>query len=166
MGTLPEYLVNAGFKPTKSTEGEFQPLEGIYAVQFAKADEMPANDKGGRQLYVAFKITETLSGKESKSQYNEFKKYLALEGEKATDKKKGIPWIINTLFTAGVEVSGNTDDELLESIQNALGTTVHMRAYGFKPEDGDKTYQIFNATKEDKAVKKAGEIKKKQGHPL
>ena len=159
-------LKDSGFKPEKSTEGEFQPFDGVYVTQFVKADDRPANEKGGRCLVVEFKINEALAGKDSFSQFNEFKKYLALEGEKATDKKKGIPWIINTLFTAGVEVSGQTDEELLESIQNALGTTVHMRAYGFKPEDGDKTYQIFNAMKEDKAVKKAQDIKKKQGHPL
>ncbi len=87
-------------------------------------------------MVVEFTITETLAGKDSRSQFNEFKKYLALEGENATDKKKGLPWIINTLFTAGVEVSGATDEALLESIQGALGTTVYMRAYGWKPEEG------------------------------
>lgn len=163
---LVDALKESGFKPEKSTEGEFQPFDGVYVTQFVKAEDKPANDKGGRCLVVEFKINEALAGKDSFSQFNEFKKYLALEGDKVTDKKKGLPWIINTLFTAGVEVSGTTDEKLLESIQNALGTTVHMRAYGFKPEDGDKAYQIFNAMKEDKAIKKAQDIKKKQGHPL
>lgn len=163
---LVKMLQESGFKPEKSTEGEFQPFDGVYITQFVKCEDKPANEKGGRCLVVEFKINEALAGKDSFSQFNEFKKYLALEGDKAVDKKKGLPWIINTLFTAGVEVSGQTEAELLESIQNALGTTVHMRAYGFKPEDGDKTYQIFNAMKEDKAVKKAQDIKKKQGHPL
>lgn len=156
-------LKQSGFKPEKSTEGEFQPFDGVYVTTFVKAEDRPANDKGGRSLVVEFKISEALVGKDSFSQFNEFKKYLALEGDKVADKKKGLPWIINTLFTAGVEVSGNTDEELLQSIQNALGTTVYMRAYGFKPEDGEKTYQIFNSMKEDKAIKKAAEIKKKSG---
>ena len=164
--SLVEMLKASGFKPEKSTEGEFQPFEGVYATQFVKADDMPANDKGGRSLLVGFKISETLVGKESRSQFNEFKKYLALEGEKAMDKKKGLPWIINALFTAGVEVSGNTDAELIESIQSALGTTVYVRAYGFKPEDAEKAIQMFVVMKEDKAIKKAEELKKKQGHPL
>jgi hypothetical protein len=159
MGTLPDYLVNAGFKPTKSTEGEFQPLEGIYAVQFAKADEMPANDKGGRQLYVAFKVTETLKGKESKSQYNEFKKYLALEGELKSSDKKGIGWIVNALFTAGVEVSGTTEEELIVSIKNVLGTTLYVSARGWTPPDGDKAVQLFNVMKESIALKKAQDKK-------
>lgn len=164
--SLVDMLKKSGFKAEKSTEGDFQPFDGVYATQFVKADVMPANEKGGKQLLVAFKITETLAGKESFSKFNEFKKYLNLEGELATDKKKGIPFIINALFTAGVEVSGNTDEELIESIQAAIGTTVYMRAYGFKPEDAEKAYQIFIVMKEDKAMKKAEEIKRKQGHPL
>lgn len=164
--SLVDALKKSGFKPEKSSEGDFQPFEGVYVTQFAKADDMPANDKGGRSLRVEFKITETLAGKDSRSQFSEFKKYLALEGEKAMDKKKGLPWIINALFTAGVEVSGQTDEELMESIQNALGTTVYVRAYSFKPEDADKAIQMFVVMKEDKAIKKAEEVKKKQGHPL
>ena len=164
--SLVDALKQSGFKPEKSTEGEFQPFDGVYATQFVKAEDMPANDKGGRSLRVEFKITETLAGKDSHSNFSEFKKYLALEGDKVADKKKGLPWIINALFTAGVEVSGQTDEALLESIQGALGTTVYMRAYGFKPEDADKSFQMFVVMKEDKAIKKAEEVKKKQGHPL
>ena len=163
---LVDALKESGFKPEKSTEGEFQPFDGVYVTQFVKCEDKPANDKGGRCLVVEFKINEALAGKDSFSQFNEFRKYLALEGDEAVDKKKGLPWIINALFTAGVEVSGNTDEELLSSIQNALGTTVYVRAYGFTPEDGDKSYQMFVVMKEDKAMKKAEEVKKKQGHPL
>lgn len=161
-----EALKASGFKAEKSTEGEFQPFEGVYVTQFVKADEIPANEKGGKSLLVGFKITEALAGKESRSQFTEFKKYLALEGEKVADKKKGMPWIINALFTAGVEVSGNTDEELLDSIRQALGTSVYVRAYGFKPDDADKAIQMFVVMKEEKAIKKAEEVKKKQGHPL
>lgn len=164
--SLVDALKASGFKAEKSSEGDFQPFDGVYATQFVKADIMPANEKGGKQLLVGFKITETLAGKESFSKFNEFKKYLNLEGELATDKKKGVPFIINALFTAGVEVDKTSDEALLESIQGALGTTVYLRAYGFKPEDADKAYQIFIVMKEDKAIKKAQEIKKKQGHPL
>lgn len=164
--SLVDALKNAGFKPEKSTEGEFKPFEGVYRTEFVKADDRPANDKGGRCLVCEFKIAETLSGKESFSQFNEFRKYIALEGEDVTDKKKGLPWIINALFTAGVEVSGTTDEELLESIQNALGTSVYVRAYGWKPEDADRARQMFVVMKEDKALKKAEDLKKKQGHPL
>lgn len=161
--SLVDALKSAGFKPEKSTEGEFQPFDGVYNTSFVKADVIPANEKGGKQLLVGFKISETLAGKESFSKFNEFKKYLNLEGELATDKKKGIPWIINALFTAGVEVSGDTDEALIESIQSALGTSVYVRAYGFKPEDAEKSYQMFIVMNEKAAQKKAGEIKKKSG---
>lgn len=164
--SLVDMLKQSGFKPEKSTEGEFQPFDGVYQTQFCKADVMPANEKGGKSLRVEFKITEVLAGKESFSKFSEFKKYLALEGDMATDKKKGVPFIINALFTAGLEISGATDDELIENIQGAIGTSVYVRAYGFKPEDAEKSFQIFLVMNEKAALKKAAEIKKKNGHPL
>ena len=108
-------------------------------------------------------MAEVLAGKESFSKYNEFRKYLNLEGELATDKKKGIPWIINALFTSGIEVSGGTDAELIQSIKDAMGSTVYVRAYGFRPEDADKSYQMFMVMNEKAAQKKALEVKKKAG---
>ena len=114
---------------------------------------MPANDKGGKSLVVEFKVTETLEGNESKSKFNEFKKYLALEGEGATSEKKGLPWIINALFTAGYEVDMTSDEAVISSIQSALGTTIYFRAYGWKPEDADKSRQMFNVVKEEVALK-------------
>ena len=164
--SLVDMLKQSGFKPEKNTEGEFPPFDGVYVTQFSGCKECPANEKGGKQLLVEFKTTETLAGRESKSKFAEFKKYLALEGDKATDKKKGVPFIINALFTSGVEVSGDTDEQLIENIQGALGTTCYIRAYGFKPEDSEKAYQMFSIMKEKEAIKKAEQIKKKSGKQI
>jgi len=161
--SLVDALKQSGFKPEKSTDGEFQPLEGIYKTQFVKAEVKEANEKGGKQLQVEFKIAEVLSGKESTSKYNEFRKYLALEGDDAISKKKGLPWIINALFTAGVEVSGDTDEVLMQNIQNALGTEVYVKAWGWKPEDGDKSFQQFSVLKEAIAIKQAKSKQKESG---
>lgn len=150
-----DLLKEAGFKPEKSTDGEFKPLKGTYKVQFVKAEDKPANEKGGRQLQVEFKIAEVLAGDESHSKFNEFRKYLALEGENATSKTKGVAFIINALFTAGTDVSGATDEETLEKIQNALGTELYVKAWGWKPEDGEKEYQQFSVLKEAVALKQA-----------
>lgn len=152
---LVDMLKESGFKPEKSTDGEFKPLKGTYKVQFVKAEEKPANDKGGKQLQVEFKIAEVLAGDESHSKFNEFRKYLALEGDNATSKTKGIAFIINALFTAGVEVTAETDEALMEKIQNALGTELYVKAWGWKPEDGEKEYQQFSILKESVALKQA-----------
>ena len=164
MTSIVEKLKASGFKPEKSTEGEFQPLVGIYATQFVSAKVMPANDKGGKSLAVEFKIAETLSGKASASKFNEFKKYLALEGDEADSAKKGVKWILNTLFTAGIDVPlGNSDEELVENIQANLGTMVYVNAYSWKPEDSDKARQMFNVMKEEVALKKAKAEQAKAG---
>lgn len=155
MGIL-DSLKASGFKAEKSTEGEYKALVGTYKVAFVVADKMPANDKGGESLKVEFKVVETVEGSPSYSKFNEFKKFLALEGEKVADKKKGVPFIINALFTAGYEVSGETDEAILESIKAALGTELYIKAYGWTPEDSDKERQMFNFMKESVAMKKAG----------
>ena len=153
--SIVDKLKASGFKAEKSTEGEYQPLEGTYKVNFVSAKKMPANEKGGEQLLVEFKVVETLDGQASYSKFNEFKKYLALEGEKELDPKKGIKFIINALFTAGYEVNQETDEIMFESIQAGLGTELYVRAWGWKPEDGDKARQMFSVMKEDVALKKA-----------
>lgn len=148
-------LKAAGFKPEKSTEGEWQPYEGTYKVQFVKAEEVTSEKTNTKQLKVEFKIVETLDGKQHfDGQYNDFRKYLALEGEESTNKKKGIVWLINALFTVGKDVSGATDEETLANIQGALGSDLFFKAWGWKPEDGDKSMQMFSVLKEEVAMKK------------
>ncbi len=157
---LVDSLKQAGFKAEKSTDGEFQPLDGIYKTQFVKAEQVTSQKDKSLQLRAEFKVSETLSGSVSNSKFSEFKKYLAIDGDAAADKKKGVAWLINALFTAGVEVTGNTDEEMLANIQNALGTEVYMKAWGWKPEDGDKTYQQFSVLKEAIALKQSKNKKK------
>lgn len=160
---LVDSLSKAGFKAEKSTEGEFQPLEGIYKVQFVKAEETTSQKDNSKQLRAEFKVAETLSGKDSNSKFNEFKKYLSMEGDEAADKKKGVAWLINALFTSGYEVSGTTDAEMLASIQSALGTELYFKAWGWRPEDGDKSYQQFSVLKESIAAKQSESARKKAG---
>jgi len=161
--SLVDALKKSGFKPEKSSEGEFQPYQGIYGVDFVKVDKVKSDRTQTDQLRCEFKIAEALFGKESASKFNEFKKYVALEGDEATDKKKGIPYIINALFTAGYEVSGDTDEAMMESIQGALGTRMYLRAWGWKPEDAEKAIQQFSFMKEEAAQKRAKAEQKKAG---
>jgi len=149
-----EAMKASGFKAEKSTEGEFKPKKGVYRVQFVNAETLKSEKTQQEQLKVEFKIVETLDGDAAgNSKFNEFKKYLAMEGEDAVSKKKGMPWIVNALFTAGYEVVGNSDAEIIESIKGALGTDLYVKAYGFKPEDSERAYQMFNVMKEEVATK-------------
>ena len=162
--SLVDMLKQAGFKPEKSTEGEYQPLEGIYKVQFVKAEQVKSDKTGTNQLRCEFKVTETLTGDDSYSKFNEFRKFLALEGENANSPKKGVKFILNAIYTAGTDISlGDNETELISNIQSALGTTVYMNAYGWTPEDSEKTIQMFNPMKESVAIKKAEEARKKSG---
>lgn len=149
-----EAMKASGFKAEKSSEGEFKPKKGTYRVQFVGAEVVKSEKTQTDQLKVEFKIVETLEGDPAgNSKFNEFKKYLAMEGDDAISKKKGMPWIVNALFTAGYEVVGNNDAEVIESIKGALGTELYFKAYGFKPADAERAYQLFNVMKEEVATK-------------
>lgn len=147
-----EVLQSSAFVPEKSSEGEFKPLVGTYKAKFVVAEKVLSQKTNQEQLRVEFKIEETLAGDESHSQYNEFKKWLSLEGQEAADKKKGVAWIINALYTAEIDVVGETDEETLSKINDALGTVVYFKAWGWKPEDSEKSRQIFQVLKETVAL--------------
>lgn len=159
---ITDSLKASGFVPEKSSEGEFKPLDGIYKVSFVTARKTKSQKDQTDQLQCEFKVVEVLEGDQSYSKFNEFRKYLALEGEKVADKKSGIPFIINALFTAGKEVDQSSDEALMQSITDALGTELYFRAWGWTPEDGDKAYQQFSVLKETVALKKA----KKSAQPF
>jgi len=148
-------LTQSGFKKEKSTEGEFTPLEGFYKVQFVVAEQEVSKKTQEQQLRVEFKITETIQGSESNSKFNEFRRWLALEGEDVASNKKGIPFIINALFTAGVDVDTSNDAALIAAIEGALGTEMFVKAWGWTPEDGNRAFQSFVFMKEEIALKKA-----------
>ena len=147
-----EALQTSGFVPEKSTEGEFKALKGVYKTQFVVAEEVVSQKDGANQLKVEFKVTEVLAGNESYSKYNEFRKWLALDPPLCTDKKKGIAWILNTLFTAGKDCIGVDDAATIQNIKESLGMDVYVKAWGWKPEDGEKEMQFFSVLKDTVAL--------------
>lgn len=152
--SIADALNNSGFKKEKSTEGMFEPYEGTYKAVFSECEEVKSQKDGAQQLRVGFKIEETLDGRESTAKFPEFKKWLALEGDGSSDKKKGVAFIINTLFTSGYEVNTSGDDaSIIESIKAGLGTPVYVKAWGWQPEGGDKKYQQFSVLQEAVALK-------------
>lgn len=151
--SLVNALKGAGFTKEKSTEEQFEPFEGMYKTVFSACEEKVSQKNGAQQLQVDFKIEQALVGKESKSQYAEFRKWLDLDGENATDKKKGVAFIINALFTSGYDVNMSSDEAMKQSIKDALGTPVYIKAWGWQPEGGDKKFQQFSVVQESVALK-------------
>lgn len=174
---LVDDLKAIGFKASVSTEGEWQPYDGYYKVAMT-AFEVKDTKKDGtpckKYALAEFKIEQTLVGKSPKegATRNEFSKFIALEGEQAMDKKKGLPLIINAIFTAdGSDVIGKTDEETFANIQNKIGLSFFVHAFHGKTwkmtgEDasGKKLFeedkeaapkQDFSFVKEAVAMKKA-----------
>lgn len=154
------------FKKEKSTEGEFRALKGIYHVTFVKQEQVEGRDGGPMALRAEFKVVETLSGTDSYAKFPEFRKFYIIEGEGAGDKKKGIGALLNALFTAGIDVSTESDEVMFEGIKQSLGADMYVSARGWTPDDSDKEVQLFNFMKETVAIKKAEKEREKVGHPL
>lgn len=132
---LVEMMKAAGFKPTASTEGEWQPYDGYYKVALASFDVKSTKKDGtpcAKFGVVEFKVEETLSGKAPKegTSRNEFSTFITLEGDQALDKKKGLPFIVSGIFTACAEdVLGINEEETYKNIQNKIGLSLFIHAF-------------------------------------
>jgi hypothetical protein len=176
MESLVEMMKKAGFTPSVSTEGEWQPYEGYYKVAFqsftvkdTKKDGTPCN----KYAIAEFKIEETLSGRSPKEGATraEFSKFITLTGDQAVNKKKGLPLIINAIYTADKsDVIGADDESTFANIQNKIGLSMYIHAFKGKTwipgdvVDGKTTFtedkdapakQDFSFVKEEVARKKA-----------
>lgn len=178
--SIVEQMRLAGFKPTVSTEGEWQPYDGYYKVALASFEVKDTKKDGSpcpKFGLAEFKIEETLSGRAPKegTTRNEFSKFISLEGEQAVNKKKGLPFILNAIFTAdGSDCIGATDEATFENIKNKIGLSFYIHAFvgktwkltgedasGKKLFEEDKeasAKQDFSFVKEAVARKKAGDV--------
>lgn len=177
--SLVEMMKAAGFKPTVSTEGEWQPYNGYYKVALQSFEVKDTKKDGtpcAKYAIAEWKIEETLSGRAPREGATraEFSKFISLEGEQALNKKKGLPFIINAIFTAcGEDVVGADDSTTFANIQNKIGLSMYLHAFNGKTwvktgeENGKPTFtedteapakQDFSFVKEAVARKKAEAI--------
>ena len=124
-----EALKAAGFTPEKSTAGDKPIFIGTYKATLFDVAEMA--DKGyGASIYAQFKIQETLEGRESKSQFPEFKEYFSIAPDKIASKKKGLAKLINGFFSVGIDVDTTN---LMESLTALKGSAVFISGFAKEP---------------------------------
>lgn len=166
---LVDNLKKAGFKAERSTIGAKPILEGVYRATLVEVAKM--EDKGyGESIYAQFKVAEVLAGRESNSQFPEFKAYYSVAPDKIASKRNGLAKLINGLFSVGCEVSGETDEALMASLEAAKGTVCYVKGYKEQPrkkegdawvEDTEKdSRQGFTFMTEKNAEKEAIKLKK------
>lgn len=169
-------LKAGGFKPEVSTAGDKPIFEGVYKAMFTEWKDEPEG-KFGPQLMAAFKITETLAGRDSSSAFPEFRDYYKTDEEGATSKRNGIAKLVNGFFSVGKNIDQSSDEAFFESLNGLVGTAeVYIKGYKKQPmkQEGDEwtedtsksPRQAFTFMTEKNALKEADKAKKKQGHPL
>lgn len=158
MGLI-DNLVQAGFKPEASTDGEFKPLKGTYKTEVSVLrSEIDTKNNNAKFYQLNLKPSETLDGDGFTDKF-EFKKRFYVDGDKAAENLKKM---LNLLFTAGIELDMTSDAAMEESFINAIGKTVYIRSWGWLPEGKDQAQQMFSAIKE----KVAGKTKKSNPVPF
>jgi hypothetical protein len=166
---LVDNLKKAGFKAERSTIGAKPILEGVYRATLVEVAKM--EDKGyGESIYAQFKVTETLAGRDSNSQFPEFKGYYSVAPEKIASKRSGLAKLINGLFSIGYEVKDSSDEELIQSLNDAKGSVLYVKGYKEQPrkkegdawvEDTEKdSRQGFTFMTQKNAEKEAIKLKK------
>lgn len=152
--SLSEALKASGFKAEANTDGEWQPYKGTYEVEWkALRKEIDKKNGDAEYLLAELDIVTTLEGDQKRdSQYADFSRRVYLDGDKAQDKMKKL---INDVFTfAGIDPDMTSDEAMLASLQKVVGQVGFVRAWGWKPENGDKHIQFWVALKPEVAEKK------------
>lgn len=172
-----DILKAGGFVAEKSAVGDRPILKGVYKALFVEGAVGEENQYG--QSYIAkFKVTERLSGNESRSTFPEFVGFFAIDEKNALSAKKGIKKLINGFFSVGKTVDTSTDESLYTSLDALKGSAeVYVSGYLKRktkqdadgnwvdaPEKDDK--QDFAFLTEKNAKKEADKQIKKDGHPL
>jgi len=173
-------LKDAGFKAEVSTAGDKPILEGVYRCMFVdyKNDQ---EAKFGPQIMAAFKVVETMAGRDSRSTFPEFKGYFKTDEKNAASKRNGVAKLINGFFSVGVKVDTSSDEAFLESLAAQKGSAeVYIKGYAKQPmknlgteaepnwvDDETKApKQDFTFMTKANAEKEAKKLQKKAGHPL
>lgn len=173
---ITDILKEGGFKPEKSTVGDKPILKGVYKVMFVEGKVNEPNQYG--QSYTAkFKITERLSGSESRSTFPEFTGFFAIDEANALSAKKGIKKLINGFFSVGITLDTSSDEALYASLDAQKGSA-ELYVSGYKkramkqvdgewvPNEDADAKQDFAFLTEKNAHKEAEKQIKKDGHPL
>lgn len=169
-------LKEAGFVPSKSTVGDKPILKGVYKAMFVDG-KLNEPNQYGHSYTAKFKITEKLSGMDSRSQFPEFVGFYDV-ADNATSLRKGIAKLINGFLSVGIEIKRNSDEAMYESLDSQKGSAeVYITGYKKSPRkqdasgawvdnpDGDDKQDFAFMTKKN-AEKEAAKQIKKDGHPL
>lgn len=171
-----DILKQGGYKPEKSSVGDRPILKGIYKVMFVDGKVNEPNQYG--QSYTAkFKVTEKLSGVDSRSTFPEFVGFFAIDEANANSAKKGIKKLLNGFFSVGITIDTSSDEAIYSSLDAQKGSA-ELYVSGYKkramkqvdgewvPNEDAEVRQDFAFLTEKNAVKEAEKQIKKDGHPL
>lgn len=173
-------LKDAGYVPEKSTVGDKPILVGVYRCLFVDFKDEP-NGKYGPQFIAAFKVVETLAGKDSRSTFPEFKGYFKTDAKGAMSKKDGIRKLFDGFLSVGINIDRSTDEVLFESLSAQKGVAeLYILGKSKKPKKNIGTEEapdwVINEDAEDKqdflfmtqknAENEAKKMQKAAGHPL
>ena len=173
---ITDLLKQAGYKPEKSTAGDRPILKGVYKVMFVEGKVNDPNQYG--QSYTAkFKVTERLSGNETRATFPEFVGFFAIDEANAMSAKKGIKKLLNGFFSVGISIDTSSDEAMYASLDAQKGSAeVYVSGYkkrAMKQVDGEwvanedaEAKQDFAFLTEKNAKKEAEKQIKKDGHPL
>lgn len=173
-----DILKQGGFKLEKSTAGDRPILKGVYKVMFVEGKLNEPNQYG--QSYTAkFKVTERLSGSETRSAFPEFVGFYAVDEANALSAKKGIKKLLNGFFSVGITIDTSSDEAMFSSFDAQKGSA-ELYVSGYKKrsmkkddstgewvanEDAEAKQDFAFLTKAN-AEREAQKQIKKDGNPL
>ena len=165
--SIQEKLVEAGFKPEVSTEGEWQPYKGVYLCKIVTLRPEFDEKNSAHFVQVEYDISEVLTGDmKRESKYPAFRKRYYLDWDNPEDSHlENVKSLSNDIFTAtGKEMDWTDKAQFSASAESLIGQDVYLRAWGWTPDkdikgnpladDQKRTIQQFKVMKKEVAEKR------------
>ena len=157
MTDLLKSLLEAGFVPEVNEDSSgFEMLNGSYVARIEEAGRKAGKSAKSGNDYdfrtIKLQVVETVKGDKGDNRYLDVTYNL---------DDKGMKRLLGDLFTAGIEVTAKTDEELDEFLTTLKDKTMNIRCWVWTPEkdkDGKpvaeelrKSYQQIKVVKELKS---------------
>jgi hypothetical protein len=154
-------LREEGYKPeTVEDSGRFEPITGKYICRIDKAGRITGqSEKTGNEYdfrVINLQVAEIIDGDKATNRF--------LKMTYSTDAK-GMKRLLNDLFTAGIEVTAQSDAELDAFLETLVDKTMNIRPWVWTPsedrdgnpipEEARKAYQQLRVIKEFKQSNKS-----------
>lgn len=132
-----DILNQDGFKPTKSTDGMWEPYVGTYKIEIGVLRPNVRAEWGTnvdcKHYDLEAGIVEVLEGTPKReSKYAAFRKSYCVGSPNVEKAAKAMENLLNDMFTVGIELNRESEEALEADFEKVIGAQGYVRAWSWE----------------------------------